>query len=224
MSKQDLFNSIGKGTGNYLDGTDRAIEESNKHNRILDTYRFSELDEQVQERIVERRIQIYLASNHWYRPLIDGAIQILREAGIVAEGDGFEFDLNFDNDCRFRGKIPRIKALIQYFGLEDEYLKIADNSDPISIYVYKKKRDEGHAVKYWTTSPDDEDRLDQLFQDLEKKMTNFCRLLWSSLFYAYKNPPKSILKEYLISKSDDWFYSNGALVDSGLKTVSISDL
>lgn len=182
--------------------------------RILKTevYRFSELDEQIQEQVVERMAQIYLATDYWNRPIIDGAIKELNKAGIVVVRDTFFFDLNLKHYIRFGGKVRSLKTLIQFFGLKEEYLQIADIDDPITFFVYKKEHIDEHAVVDFSPSRHNDDRLDQLFQDLEKKMTIFCKFLWKTFFCSYELGPK-FTKEVILPELDAWYYSNGMLVD-----------
>ena len=62
-----------------------------------EVYRFSELDEQIQEQVVERMAEKYLTTDYWYRPIIDVAIKELNKAGIVVERDAFGFGFDLDD-------------------------------------------------------------------------------------------------------------------------------
>ena len=194
--------------------------------RILksEVYRFSELDEQIQEQVVERTAQICLTTDNWYRPIIDVAVKELNKTGLVVERDAFGFGLDLDNKpyIWFAGKVRSLKTLIQFFGLKEEYLQIADIDDPIPIWVDRTEDPDDWAVIDCSPSRHNDDRWVQLFQDLEKEMTKFFKSPWEKIFCSNGLCPK-FTKEVILPELDVWYYSNGELVDPKLKQTYLDE-
>lgn len=188
----------------------------------LEVYRFSELDEQIQEQVVERMAEKYLTTDYWYRPIIDVAIKELNKAGIVVKRVVFDFDLNVKHDICFAGRVRSLKTLIQFFGLKEEYLQIADIDDPIPIWVDRTEDPDDWAVIDCSPSRHNDDRWVQLFQDLEKEMTIFCKFLLKKFFCSDGICPK-FTKEVILPELDVWYYSNGEQVDPELKQTYLDE-
>jgi len=188
-------------------------------------YKFSELDEQIQEQVVERMAEKYLTTDYWYRPIIDVAVKELNKTGLVVERDAFGFGLDLDDKpyIWFAGKVRSLKTLIQFFGLKEEYLQIADIDDPIPIWVDRTEDPDDWAVIDCSPSRHNDDRWVQLFQDLEKEMTIFCKDLWKKFFCSDEIICPKFTKEVILPELDVWYYSNGELVDPELKQTYLDE-